>query len=148
VKAAIRFAAFSSEVSSKQHEMAAGFGAALTEIFRGLEQISRPLCHEAGHGAIGNTQFMQTASADDCRSRRARDTAARRATTRGRIVRIGSKKGRRLPREGVLKLKEGPVPGVAVGEKNRVRKIGAQPVRMRSLLPTLFLRVVGDHAGN
>jgi hypothetical protein len=70
VKAAIRFVAFSSEVSSKQHEMAAGFGAALTEIFRGLEQISRPLCHEAGHGAIGNTQFMQTASADDCRSRR------------------------------------------------------------------------------
>ena len=39
----------------------------------------------------------------------------------GRMRRIGSKKGRRLSRERGVKLKEGSVPGIGVGEQNRVR---------------------------
>jgi hypothetical protein len=45
--------------------------------------------------------------------------------------RIGREKGRRLSRERVVKLKEGPVPGIGVGEKNRVWQMGAQPIGIR-----------------
>lgn len=46
----------------------------------------------------------------------------------GRERGIGSEKSRGLPCEGLVKLEQGTVPGIGIGEKHGVRQIFAQPI--------------------